>query len=163
LGTGYSGVVVAEGRLVTMFSDGRDDYVGALDAGTGEERWRVAIAPTFAGREGAVDGPCSTPAIHDGTVYALGPRGDLLAVRLDDGTTRWRVNLVERLGASTPHWGFTTSPLVVGDHVIVISGGADARIVTAFERHDGTEAWSAGHDESGVSYQSAALLTLDGV
>ncbi|ANM29855.1 hypothetical protein ABI59_10100 [Acidobacteria bacterium Mor1] len=162
LGSGYSAIAVAEGHAVTLFSDGVLDYVGALDAHTGEERWRTTIGPTFPGREGAVDGGCSTPAIDGGRVYALGPRGDLMALSLQDGSIVWRVNLADELGAPVPHWGFTSSPLVTAGRVIVVSGGDDQRIVTAFDSNSGKEVWAAGRDETGVNYQSAALLELDG-
>ena len=131
LGSGYSGVVVADGHAVTMFSDGETDFLVSLDADSGEENWRTAMAPTYRGREGATDGPVSTPAIAGGAVFALGPRGDLMAVRLDTGELIWRRHLVEDLGVAVPHWGFGTSPLPVGDRLIVETGGDGA--VTAFD------------------------------
>jgi outer membrane protein assembly factor BamB/enterochelin esterase-like enzyme len=155
LGSGYSGVAAAEASAVTLVSDGTADYVVALDAETGAERWRVAIAPTYPGREGAMDGPVSTPAIDDGTVFALGPRGDLLAVGLASGEIEWQVDLVDHLGASTPHWGFGTSPLVYGDLVIVAGGGAEGGPVTAFDRDTGEPRWRAGSDD--FNYQSPIL------
>ncbi|NIL99788.1 MAG: hypothetical protein GTO30_08720, partial [Acidobacteria bacterium] len=38
LGDGYSSVLVAGDRLVTMYGDGEANWVVALDAGSGEER-----------------------------------------------------------------------------------------------------------------------------
>jgi len=46
LGSGYSGIAVADGRLVTMVADGGSDYVVALDARTGGERWRSVLGPS---------------------------------------------------------------------------------------------------------------------
>ena len=40
LGSGNSRVSVADGRVVTLFSDGETDWLVALDAGTGSEHWR---------------------------------------------------------------------------------------------------------------------------
>ena len=160
VGTGYSGVVIAEGTAVTLASEGRDDVVVALSADDGEERWRVPLAPTFPGREGAVDGPTSTPAIDGGVVYALGPRGDFLAIRLDRGDVLWRRHLADELGAAVPHWGFTTSPLVTGQHVIVLTGGAKDGAVTAFDKRTGQTAWRALSEET--SYQSPLLVAADG-
>ncbi len=160
LGSGYSGVVVADHHAVTLFSDGRLDYLVALDADTGRESWRFPIAPTFPGREGATDGPVSTPAIESGTVFALGPRGDLVAVELASGELRWRVQLAERLASPEPHWGFSTSPLVAGDLLVVATGGAQGHMITAFDKRTGELAWHAGDDE--VSYQSPILLEIAG-
>jgi len=44
LGPGYSGVVVAGGRAVTMFSDGQHDVLVSLDADNGREQWRMRSA-----------------------------------------------------------------------------------------------------------------------
>src|SRR5687767_1412607 len=40
LGSGYSGITIAEGRAITMFSDGKNDVVVAFDAKSGKELWR---------------------------------------------------------------------------------------------------------------------------
>ncbi len=158
LGSGYSGIAVSGGRAVTLFSDGKLDYAAALDAESGEELWRAPLAPTYVGREGANDGPVSTPAIADDVVYALGPRGDFVALRLDTGAQVFRVHLVEELGASLPHWGFGTSPLVVGNAVVVETGGSEAS-VTALDRRTGKVLWRAG--SGATDYQSPILWSLD--
>jgi hypothetical protein len=49
LGSGYSGVVVSGGRAVTMFSDGGNDVLAALDEASGKEVWRIPIAETHKG------------------------------------------------------------------------------------------------------------------
>ena len=57
LGSGYSRIAVADGRGVTMFSDGEFDRLVALDVDTGEEIWRYQIATTYRGHDGSQDGP----------------------------------------------------------------------------------------------------------
>ena len=161
LGAGYSGVVVADGHAVTMFSDGSTDFLVSLASATGDEQWRVPLAPAFPGRDGSTGGPVSTPAIDGGVAYALGPRGHLVAVKLADGTLLWKKQIVEELGASTPHWGFTTSPLVTGNLVIVLTGGAPERAITAFDTRTGAVAWRRGSDVA--SYQSPMLTSIGGV
>ena len=43
LGSGYSAVVVAEGRAVTMFADGEDDILAAFDVESGKEELPVIV------------------------------------------------------------------------------------------------------------------------
>ena len=66
LGSGYSGVSVAEGLLVTVFESGDRDVVGAFDPATGEEHWRYDLAPAYPGHDGSANGAMSTPAIAAG-------------------------------------------------------------------------------------------------
>ena len=108
LGPAYSGIVVSDGRVVTMFSDGETDWLAALDAETGREVWRHKIDAAFKGPQSSDDGPRSTPLIDAGVVYGLGPRGKLLAVDLSDGHKLWATDLRGRFGSTAPP---TATPL----------------------------------------------------
>ena len=63
LGSGYSGTVVADGRVFTMFADGDSDILGAFDVEGGEELWRYRMGDTYVGHDGSHDGPISTPLV----------------------------------------------------------------------------------------------------
>lgn len=88
------------------------------------ERWRQVLGPRYAGHDGSDDGPSSTPVIDGGVVYALGPKGLLLALRTTDGTKVWSRDLVAELGAREPRFGFVTTPLALGDLLYVETGGS---------------------------------------
>ncbi|MEO1083537.1 MAG: PQQ-binding-like beta-propeller repeat protein [Acidobacteriota bacterium] len=158
LGSAYSGILVVDGWLVTTFSDGTWDYLTALDASSGAERWRYRISETYKGSANADDGPLSTPTVDGGVVYGLGSTGVLFALSLEDGEERWRLDLVADFGAKMPGFGFTTAPLVLGDLLVVSTGGDDGRSITAFERETGALRWSAGDDP--VTYQSPLSLEV---
>jgi outer membrane protein assembly factor BamB len=161
VGSGYSAVSIGDGFAVTLASRDGSDFVVALDARTGEERWRHRISAAFPGRDGANDGPVSTPTIHEGAVYALGPFGHFLALDLATGKDIWSTHLVEEHGSVQPHWGFTTAPLVAGANVIVQTGGPAGHAITAFFAATGDVHWSTGTDK--IEYQSPILTTQDGV
>ena len=160
LGSAYSGILVVDGRLVTAFSDSSSDYLVALDASSGAELWRYRISETYKGDVNADDGPLSTPTIDGGVVYGLGALGDLFAVSLEDGKERWRLDLPADFGAVMPGAGFTTAPTVLGDLLVVGTGGSDGRSISAFERDSGTLRWSTGDDS--VTYQTPLVLDLGG-
>ena len=160
LGSAYSGVLVVDGRLVTTFSDGASDYLVALDASSGAEQWRYRISDTYKGRPNSDDGPLATPALDGGVVYGLGATGELFAVSLEEGKERWRLDLVADFGAVMPHFGFTTAPTVLGDLLVVETGGDDGRSISAFARDTGALRWSTGDDP--VTYQSPLVLDLGG-
>ena len=160
LGSGYSSISVADGRAVTMFSDGERDNLIALDAATGEELWRLPIAASYPALSTAAPGPAGTPTIHEGIVYALGPWGQLMAVGLDDGTLIWTRKIDEQGGAKRPRNGFTTTPTIAGDLVIVQTGGPGGYSLSAYDRLTGQPRWSTG--DEGVDYQSPLVLELAG-
>ena len=160
LGSGYSGVAVASGRAVTLYSDAESDWVAAYDAATGKQAWRYKLGDTYKGHDGSDDGPLSPPAIGDGLVFTIGPFGSVVALRIGDGTHVWTRNLVDDFGAKTPEYGFSTAPLVEGRHVIVQAGGADGKMLVALDARTGSTVWTQGGD--GVDYQSPSVMPLTG-
>ena len=160
LGAGYSSVAVAEGRAVTLFSDGQNDVAVAFDARTGKELWRHAIAPTLPGRDGSFDGPISTPALDGGRAFGLGPRGHLFGLDAATGRELWTVDLVTREGAKLPFYGFGASPVVAGGVVVVPLGAPGGGAVAGFDLATGERRWRLGED--GVAYQSPIVLSVGG-
>lgn len=158
LGSGYSSVSLQDGLLVTMFTEGDEDVLAAFDAETGEEQWRLRLAEKYAGHNGSDDGPLSVPTLDGDRVFAFGPRGQLVAADLQTGREVWRVELDES-NSSVPFYGYTCSPLVVDDLVVLLVGG-EGRAVVAYSRETGEERWAAGTDT--VTYQSPILAELGG-
>lgn len=160
LGVGYSGISIADGKAVTLFSDGTNDVAGAFDATTGSPLWRYTIAPMYAAHDGSLGGPLSSPLLHEGVAYGLGPHGKLFALRLSDGSELWSRQLDREKEAREPYFGFTTSPMLVGEALIVLTGHAEGRLVSAYSRRDGSFLWSSGNDSAG--YQTPLLTEIGG-
>ncbi len=151
IGSGYSGVAIAEGVAVTMFADGKSDVIAAFDMKTGAERWRFSIEDVYVGHDGAHTGPISTPVIGNGFVYGLGARGKLFAINLKSGSLAWSVDLVKVHEATAPFYGFSTSPML-RDGVLIVGGGVKDAAVAGFEAKTGKLLWKSGEDV--VDYQS---------
>lgn len=158
LGSGYSNISVADDRAVTMFTDGDVDVIAAFDVASGDELWRFELGEKYAGHDGSDDGPLGTPTLADGSVYALGPNGRLVALSLADGSEIWNQTLDET-NSTVPFYGYTSAPVVTGQNVVVATGG-EGRTLTAYARSNGEKAWSAGDDN--VTYQTPILLELNG-
>ena len=141
-----------------MFTDGEEDVLAAFDAETGKEQWRLSLAEKYAGHDGSADGPLSVPTLDGDRVFALGPNGQLVAADLQTGKEIWRVELDDS-NSSIPFYGYTCSPLVVDDLVVMMVGG-EGRAVVAYSRESGEEVWATGTDT--VTYQSAMLTKLSG-
>jgi outer membrane protein assembly factor BamB len=152
-GTGYSSFSSANGRLFTLGARGNTEYVVAFDAGTGRQIWQYPNGQRFRNEQG--DGPRSTPTVDGDRVYAFGGSGDLVALEAASGRRLWSVNVVQQFGGNTPYWGYSESPLVVDDRIILNAGGRRAAIV-AISKLDGKTLWQNHGDEAG--YSSPMLL-----
>ena len=161
LGSGYSAVVVADGKVLTQFADGDADYLGAFDAASGAELWRYRFADTYVGHDGSHDGPIATPWVDGERVYGLGPFGELFAVALADGKELWKTHLVKDHEATKPHYGFTSSPVAADGVVVVQIGAGEGKSVAGFKATTGELLWTAGDDA--INYQSAILMEVGGV
>jgi outer membrane protein assembly factor BamB len=93
LGSGYSGILIVGGKVITGFADDESDLLIAIDAGTGRELWRHRIDRVYKGHDGSDDGPLATPAVHDGLVYGIGGFGTLVALELESGKQVWSQQL----------------------------------------------------------------------
>ena len=132
LGSGYSSMAVAGGRVVTMFADGERDVVAAFEMESGDELWRYAFAETYPGHDESHDGPISTPVLGGNRVFGLGPWGHLFAVNAENGKAIWTKHLVKDFESPKPHFGFTTSPLLVEDILVVEIGAPEGKAIAGF-------------------------------
>ncbi len=161
LGSGYSAISVTSDIAVTMYSDSTFDYLTALDPANGAELWHFKIDSTFPGRFGSANGPISTPLISRDRVVGLSAAGRLFALNRKSGKLVWESDLAADFGAPEPFYGFSTSPLLYNDILIVETGGLSENAITAFDPDNGKVLWSAKSDT--VEYQSPYLLkTGDG-
>jgi len=160
IGTGYSAVSVQENLAVAMFSDGTLDYVIALDAQDGTERWRYQIGPAYLGHYGSQNGPLSTPILTDKLVIGLSAQGYLFALDIQTGQKHWGTDLVADYGAIAPFWGFTSSPQIYDNLLLIQMGGTADNAIAAFRPQSGEKIWMA-HSDS-VNYQSLGIFEMDG-
>ncbi|MHC5109469.1 MAG: outer membrane protein assembly factor BamB family protein [Planctomycetota bacterium] len=159
IGSGYAGVAVSGQTVVTMFADGESDVIAAYDTESGKERWRATLGKTYTGHDGSHTGPISTPLIAQGNVYALDAWGRLLALALDTGKEVWSFDLAQKHGAKKPHYGFTTSPIMM-DGVLIVQGAVDGKAVVALNPSSGEVLWSLGDDT--VTYQTPIPYEMNG-
>lgn len=155
VGPGWSSFAVAGGVFYTQEQRGDDEMVTCYRLATGEPVWRHRDAARF-WESNAGAGPRSTPTLADGRVYTLGATGILNALRASDGAVVWSRPAAADLGVKTPIWGFSGSPLVVGDLLVV----ALSSQLAAFDRASGQPRWHAKPGKD--AYSSPHLLTVDG-
>ncbi|MET0212855.1 MAG: PQQ-binding-like beta-propeller repeat protein, partial [Vicinamibacterales bacterium] len=156
IGPGWSSFAVSGNLLSTQEQRGGDEVVSCYRTTTGEPVWRHRDATRFWESNGGA-GPRGTPTLSNGRVYTFGGTGILNVLDAISGAVVWSRNAASDVNAKTPMWGFSSSPLVVGDVVIVAAGGT----LAAYDVATGAPRWTGGG--GGLSYSSPHLVTIDGV
>lgn len=181
VGDGYGIGSLAGGRYyhfdAEIDSQGRTaERLRCIDLQSGEPLWSVSNPIFYRDLLGYEDGPRSSPTLHDGRVYTLGVTGHLICRDMASGEQIWMVDTNERYGVVQNFFGVGSSPLVVGEQLIVMVGGspeADQEIapmrldrvspngsaVVSFDLQTGRELWKCGDDLA--SYSSPRPLQLD--
>jgi len=156
IGPGWSSFAVNGNLIYTQEQRGDDEIVAAYSRSTGEPVWRHRDQVRFYESNGGA-GPRATPTLSNGRVYSFGATGILNVLDAATGATVWSKNVASETGMDIPEWGFTSSPLVVDDVVIV---AADARLA-GYDIATGRQRW-VGPVHHG-SYSSPHRVTIDGV
>lgn len=156
IGPGWSSFAVDGDLIYTQEQRGDEEIVASYRLSTGQPVWRHRDAVRFYESNGG-PGPRGTPTLLDGRVYAFGATGVLNVLDAGTGAVIWSRNVATDGKVELPTWGFSSSPLVVNDLVIVAAAGK----IAAYDIATGQPRWS-GPDE-GFSYSSPHLMTIDGV
>jgi outer membrane protein assembly factor BamB len=156
VGPGWSSFAVRGGRVYTQEQRGEHEVVACYDAATGQPVWAHRDAARFYESNGGA-GPRGTPTLSDGRVYTLGATGILNALDAADGSVVWSRNAASDTQTKVPGWGFSASPLVIDDLVVVATAGT----LAAYERATGKPRWLG--PKGGGGYSSPHLVTLGGV
>jgi outer membrane protein assembly factor BamB len=152
LGTGFSSVAIADGRVYGMGNAAGTDTVACLDLATGRTIWKHSYRCSA----GSYPGPRATPTVHAGTVYTLSLEGHLYALDAATGKVRWLKHLRDDLGIRPPGWDFAGSVVVAGDRLLLNAG----RSGLALDARTGAKIWDSGPGPGG--YATPVLATFAG-
>lgn len=170
-GVGYSGPAVVGDRLYTCGADKDNSYLLAVNVKDGKEAWRLKLGSRFSWKGNTWgDGPRATPAVADGHVYALDGGGEVVCATVE-GKEVWRKSLPKDFGGVVNHiggspegvgWGFSASPLIDGDQVVLMAGSKTGTLL-ALDRKTGSTVWQTKDLTDMASYSSPVVATLGGV
>jgi outer membrane protein assembly factor BamB len=160
-GRGYSSVTITDGRIFTL---GRIDDKECLIAANAEDGTILWATPFGDG-----DHCNGTPTVDGDVVYAIGLKGDLICARVATGEAVWTKTFAGDFGGKMMSgWGYSESPLVDGDRLIVTPGAKDA-IIVALDKRTGDEIWRATEPDysqkgnDGAGYSSVVISKGAGV
>jgi outer membrane protein assembly factor BamB len=156
IGPAWSSFAVSNNLVYTQEQRGESEVVSCYDLATGKPVWRHNDTARF-WESNAGAGPRGTPTLHNGRVYTLGGTGILNALDARTGAVIWSRNAAADTKQKTPGWGFSGSPLVVGDVLIVAASSA----IAGYDLATGNPRWFGPTGSAG--YSSPHLLTIHGV
>lgn len=169
VGQGHSAVSVKDGLLYTQGSrlitrNGREIFeesVHCFDALSGKEIWSY----TYPSESMDHNGPRATPAVDGNRVFTLGSNGDFFCFESNTGKVLWKKHLVNEGLSRKWKWGFSGSPVVEGERIILNAGSAGL----ALDKSTGQVIWKSANGNCGLGTpvlteirgQKAALINTE--
>lgn len=146
-GEGFASLCVVDGLVYTTGNSDSTQFVVCLDLDGEKELWRKNILDALPNH--AVAGSRSTPTYDDGLLYVVSSDGQIVCLdSRKNGEIVWKKSFQKDFdGRLMSGWGYSESPLVDGDKVIVTPGGPQAMVV-ALHKKTGETIWKTELDES---------------
>ncbi|MBN2415967.1 PQQ-like beta-propeller repeat protein [bacterium] len=146
----WSSPVVQGNRLVVSGRIDSLEAVFCLHSGNGKLIWKAMYEspanPSFG------TGARATPWIDNDRVYTFSRSGELSCRSLLDGTLHW-MKSVSAEGGAEHTWGHSSSPLVLGE-LVIVNGGGTARTI-AYDKISGAVRWKSGSGFPGYAALTA--------
>lgn len=160
LGEGFAGPVAADGTVYIAHRVGDEQVLDALRVDDGGRVWRATQPTRYRDDFGFNGGPRATPVVYGERIFTFGADGVLQAVDRSTGNQLWQVELRQDFAFDKGFFGASSSPLVVGDRLLLNVGDRDGAGVVAFSTESGAVSWKASND--GASYSSPRMASLGG-
>ena len=143
VGSGYSAPSVRGDLLVLHHRLGDEEIVEAMEAASGNTKWRYAYPSRFVDPFGYNNGPRCTPWLTTNRCYTFGAEGMLLCLDLANGRVIWQRDTAKDWNAPAAFFGVGSTPLLEDDKLIVMVGGQPDSGVVALNAATGKTIWES--------------------
>ncbi len=158
VGSGYAGPVVVGNELYLYHRIENQERLERLDATTGKSLWQIDFPASYSGGVNPDNGPRCVPLVHDQCVYVFGASGDMHSVARETGKARWSREVGTEYSASDGYFGFGSTPIALGNVLLVNVGGPDNAGIVALSLETGETIWKATDDQASYSAPTSAVL-----
>ena len=176
-GEGYGIGTFHLGRYFHFDRDGNDARLRCLNAETGKLMWQYRYPSKYRDLYGYDSGPRASPIADGNFVYLYGVEGMLTCVDIRNGKKVWAVDTAERFDVVQNFFGVGSSPVVVGDKLLVMVGGSTSKervlrpqlmrsvkpngsLLVALDKRDGKVLYQSGDDLA--SYSTPKVTKIAG-
>lgn len=157
VGKGFSGVAIQGDVGVVFDRQGRSERALGFHPKTGEKLWEQKFASNYQPQFIDDDGPRCTPTIAGDQVILFGAGGGLHVLDLATGAMQWTKETAKEFAVSDSYFGAGSTPLVVGDVVVVnVGAGREQAGLVGFDRQTSAVRWKFGKDAG--SYSAPVLV-----
>jgi len=150
-GQGYAGASVMDGKVCLFDRDGSQDRVRLVQLNDGKVLWTKTIPARYSGGIDTDKGPRCVPTLLEKSVVVYSASGDISALAMNDGSVRWTRKLKDEYKGDDGFFGAGSSPLSIGNKLIVNVGGKKAGIV-CLNADSGATIWQS--TQADASYAS---------
>ena len=170
---GFSSFTTTDDKVFTLVTRKDEDGIDretciALDADTGKEVWAQFLG--FAKYDGGGDsgsrdnnggdGARSTPSTDGLRVYVYDSRMNIYCFDAENGTEKWRRNVVDDFDGREIRWQSAASPLLEG-FLCLIYGGGPGQTMLGLNKRNGSVMGSVGDDR--MTHATPIMATIHGV
>jgi outer membrane protein assembly factor BamB len=166
LGKGYASVAIQGARLYTTGNMGDGQAVVAVNLDDHQIAWTKLL--TSSDPKHSRDGSRGTPTVDGDRLYVVTSNGTIACLNAADGHLVWQRDYAEWDGRMMSGWGFSESPLVDGDRLVITPGSSRAMMV-CLNKADGSEVWKSEVPDQGeagkrgAGYSSVVVSEAAGV
>jgi outer membrane protein assembly factor BamB len=157
VGPGFGGVAIRDDEVFLLDRfESEEDVLRVFELETGEGIWDASYS-----QEGRLQfpGSRSVPTVERDFVYTVGGHGKVVCFDREAQEIAWAVDMQEEFDGELPMFGWSNSPLVIGDVVIVTPLGESVGLL-GLDRFNGSKIWSSG--DVGRSHSTPVVLELCG-
>ena len=146
VGIGFSSISVVGDRLYTIGNQNDTDTIYCLKVDNGQVIWKHSY-PCKLNPNQYEGGPNSTPTYNNQRIYVLSKEGHIFCLDADNGKVIWSAH-TKGMGIRPPRWGFSGSPVVKRNRVILAIGLGGA----ALDKRTGKVIWKSESGEDDKCY-----------
>jgi len=159
LGRGYSSPIIGNGTIFITGDMSGQTKIFALST-EGKVKWRAANGKLWKNPFPGSRGSC---CYSDGLLYHMNAHGSLVCLDAESGSEKWAVDTMAQYNAKNTVWGYSESPLVLNNMVIVTPGGKKA-VMIALDKKTGKEIWATPPvAKEQHAYSSAIAVEVGGI